>query len=486
MGKTRRNSDRVEAAGYVQFPLSDGAGFALGLVALIAILILCLATDALEAWGAPPGTPPPGTEAGSHAASGLDLPRPDPSVPATLRPEQEAVALQQEELQLAQRFIDEFPGKADPLSIMANVLYRHGKASEALSFLEQARQISPRRTDIYIRMAELAFKQGELEETLAHYRRALDIQPQRPNVYSNVGNTLMMLGRYDEAVAALHRETRISPQASFAYFLLGQIYAQQGEYQKARESYEQAIRIKPRYANAYYGLVTVCVRLDQAEQAQVYQETFKQLKAQERKGQKGRKIAYEDAVETRKNAAITHISIGGIYRKIRKFDRAEAILKRAVRLDSENVVVYLELASLYQQQKQPAKALAMHQQVTALRPDSPLSYLMVGILSAHLRQYDAAERALEKMISLAPKKSDGYRELARLYLKTGKKSARARQLAQKAVALAPLATNHFVLGWAHYASGDHAQALSLVRQALEQDPDNLSYQRLYQTILQGR
>jgi len=437
---------------------------------LMGTLILCGATRGFKVLGSLPPAEDSRSERTSQAL---------PSQSA------DQVALQQAELQLAQRFIDDFPGKADPLSIMANVLYRHGKANEALTFLQRAREISPKRADIYVRMAELSFKRGELEETISHYSRALDIQPRLPNAYSNMGNALMMLGRYDEAITALQREIQISPAGSFAFFLLGQTYAQQRDYARARENYKRAIEIKPDYANAYYGLVTVCTRLEQAEQAQAYLETFRQLKAAERKGQKGRKIQYDDFTETQKNAAITYISIGGIYRKVGKLDQAETILKRAAGLDPRNVVCFLELASLFQKQGRIPQALAMHKQVTEIKPDYPVSYLMIGILSAHLQQYDAAEKALQKMITLAPAKSDGYRELARLYLKRGKNTAQAKQLAQRAVALAPIATNHFVLGWAHHASGDPAQAQALVERALEQDPDNLSYQRLYKLVLQG-
>jgi tetratricopeptide (TPR) repeat protein len=89
------------------------------------------------------------------------------------------------------------------------------------------------------------------------------------------------------------------------------------------------------------------------------------------------------------------------------------------------------------------------------------------------------------MIRLFPQASDGYRELARLYLKNARKTARARKLAEKALALDASAANYFMLGWACHASGDRASALAATKRALELEPDNSECQRLYQAIQRG-
>ena len=81
--------------------------------------------------------------------------------------------------------------------------------------------------------------------------------------------------------------------------------------------------------------------------------------------------------------------------------------------------------------------------------------------------------------------SDGYRELARLYLQTRKNTAQARQLAEKALALEASAANYFMLAWACTVGGDNTAALPAVRRALELEPENPDCQRLYRMIQQG-
>ena len=109
---------------------------------------------------------------------------------------------------------------------------------------------------------------------------------------------------------------------------------------------------------------------------------------------------------------------------------------------------YLGLASLYQASKQPAKALQTFTKIRELQPDAAINYLMIGILSAQTKQWDAAEAAFQKYIQLAPKTSTGYRQLAQLYLTRREQLSLARQLAGKALSLETSAVNYFVFGCA--------------------------------------
>jgi len=401
-----------------------------------------------------------------------------------LRTEQDVIALKKEELKLAEELIGNFPDSDEPLVVMGNVLYRQGNVIEAMEFWNKALKVNPKRADVYRSMASLSMKKGQFAEVIRQYRKALEIEPQLPDVYSNMGHALMMAGRPEEAIKALEREIQISPNSGFAYFLLGQAYLQRKEYEKAKENYEAALKINPEYTNAYYGLASVFAKLGNLDKAKEYSESFKKLKAEERKSLKGRKIKYDDFVETQKTAAITYVNIGRVYRENGKLIKAEELLKQATGLDPNNIVCFLELGTIYQISKQPSKALQMYKKISEIQPESPVSYLVIGILSAHLKRFDDAEKAFRTLITLAPQKSDGYRELARLYLKTGQKLPQARQLAEKALALEANAANYFVLSWACYANGDIANALPTIKRAVELDPGNQQYQLLYKQIQQ--
>ena len=402
-----------------------------------------------------------------------------------VRTEQDIVALKKKEMELAEELVQEFPDSDESLTVMGNLCYRHGNAAEAVKLWTKALEINPKRANLYMSIGNVSLKKGEFAEAVTQYRKAVEIQPRLPDAHGNMGLALKMSGRLPEAIDALQEEIKISPDSGFAYYLLGQIYQQQEEYEKATQSYEAAIKIEPEYANAYYGLATIRAKLGDTDQAKEYSAKFKDLKAEARKDAMDRRMQYDDAYNAQQNAAITYINVGRMYRDSGKLQKAETLLKQAAGLDPNNVVSFLELASLYQAQKQQAKALQMFKKIAEIEPDSAISFVMIGILSAHFKQFDDAEQAFRKVIALAPRSPDGYRELARLYLKTGRELPQARQLAQKAVALEASAANYFVLGWAYHSNGDATNALPAVKRAIELDPGNANYRRLHAAIRGG-
>jgi tetratricopeptide (TPR) repeat protein len=356
---------------------------------------------------------------------------------------------------------------------------------EALVFLKKALKANPQRADIYLHMAQIAVDMGQFEQAIAHYRQILRLQPQNSDVLSKLADTFMMLGKPEEAIEVLKEEIRISPGSSNAHFTLGQAYLQQKQYQQARESYEAAINIEPDFARAYYGLAMVHSRLGNPDQAQAYTERFKTLKASDRQRSQQDKTQYDDFAVAQRRAAITYMDIGHMYLDQGYANKAEYLLKQAVGLDPNNIMCIFELASLYNTNGAPAKALQLYKKINQIHPNSPMNYYMIGIVSVRLEQFDDAEAAFNTVIRLTPKSSNGYRELAGLYLKTGKKILQARQLAEKAVALQPSAANYYILGWARNSNGDKAAALSAAKQALALEPGNPIYQSLYKRVQLG-
>ena len=399
-----------------------------------------------------------------------------------LRSEQEVAALKEEEISLAKQLLRDFPGHVDALIHMAGVYHRQGNAIESLAILHQALQASPQRSEIYLRMTEISMEKGELERTVAEYQEALRLQPRMPDALSKMANALNMLGKQEEAIAALKIAIQTSPGRGYPHFLLGQTYLQQKDYQKDRESYEKAIQFQPDEAKAYYGLAQVHTRLGNSDQAQKHSERFRELKAEGRRGQISRKSRYDDRTAAQKRAALTHLEIGRMYRDQGEIHQAEELIKQAIGLDPNNVVCYMELAAIYNTHGASAKALHLFKRVREIQPDNPTSYLMMGIVSAHLNRPDEAEAAFNTLIRLAPQMSDGYRELARLYLQSRKKTPQARQLAEKALALEANAANYYMLARACTVGGDDATALPAIKRALELEPENPDYQRLYRMM----
>lgn len=396
--------------------------------------------------------------------------------------EQEVAALKEEEIRLVETLMRDFQDSIDAILLMGNVRAGHGDAVGAFKFWRKALELEPRRADVYQSMGRFAMAKGQYQEAISHWRKALEIDPQISGVHNGIARALMGLGKQAEAIEELKKDIQVSPNSSFSYFLLGQGYLQKKEYEKAKENYAKAIALQPNLTNAYYGLFTVCSRLRQRAEAKKYMALFKKLKAEDMKVLKDRNDARDDAAAMQKNAAETYMHAGRIYQAKGNIAKAEQLMKKAAALDPENTICLMRLASLYQMTNRTADALQMHKRISELEPENPVCYLNIGSASAQLKRFDAAEEAFRKAIALAPKSSDGYRELATLYLQMGEMVPQARALAEKAVSLEPVAANYFVLSWACDKNGDTANALSAVKRAVELEPNNLRYQRIYELI----
>jgi len=399
-----------------------------------------------------------------------------------LSPEQEVAVLKKEELELAERLIQDFPNSINPTMLMGNLWERHGDAARAMEYFDKVLEQDPERLDVYKSIGWFFMHKEQYEQAIGYWQKALEIDPNIPGVHNNIALALMGQNKQSQAIEELEKDIQISPRSSFSYFLLGQLFLRQKEYEKARNNYEKAIEIQPNYTNAYYGLFTLSARLKQQDKAKEYMAVFKKLKAEDMKILKDRNEAVDDLIDMRKGAAKTYLLTGQMYQAGGNFQKAEELLKRATTLNPNNILCLERLASLYLTSNRLTDAIGLYKKISEIVPKDPLCHLNIGILSMRLKQLNNAEEAFRKVIEVAPGFSGGYCELAQLYLKTGRGFPEARELAEKAVALEPTALNYFVLSWACDMNGDSENAIKAIVRAIQLEPANVKYRNVYEHI----
>ncbi|MHC4692856.1 MAG: tetratricopeptide repeat protein [Planctomycetota bacterium] len=411
----------------------------------------------------------------------VEQPKPS-TIPSKLTIEQDIVALKKEELEFAEKLIRDFPNSEDPLVLIGNVYRKQGNSAEAEKYWKKALALNPARPDVYNGMGWAAFEKGEYEKAIEFWRTALEINPQTPAIHNSIAQTLILLGRYDEVIKEAEEELKISSTSGLSYFLLGQGYLKLKEYDKAKKYYETAIELEPDYMNAYYGLFTVCSRLKLQDEAKKYLATFQKLKAEDAKVLMDRNKAFDDVVVIREMLAETYSEAEYIYYNSGNFEQAEKLLLRAVSLDPNNTEYLMKLGFLFQSSNRLQDSLKMYQKAGEIEPDNMVSRLNTGVVLIQLKQFGNAEKIFREVITSAPKLSGGYRELAHLYLITGRNLAEALKLAKTAVALEEAAENYFILSWAYDRNGDVVNAGSTLKRAVELEPGNLRYRRMYEQI----
>ena len=162
--------------------------------------------------------------------------------------------------------------------------------------------------------------------------------------------------------------------------------------------------------------------------------------------------------------------------------RAEELWLTATKHDPKHAACRTLLARYYQKAGKVADALLQYQALARVQPGNAGYYRQIGFLQARLGNFPAAEMSLKKMVEVAPESGTSYRALAKFYLNTNRQLVQAESLARRAVELEPVADSFFVLGWAGAKNGRFSEARKALTKAIQLDPDNVTYRKLYQSI----
>jgi tetratricopeptide (TPR) repeat protein len=219
------------------------------------------------------------------------------------------------------------------------------------------------------------------EEGIAEYRKALELKPGLEAAEVNEGLLLFRQKRAAEALPLLEDAASQKPQDFQARYYLAQCQLETGALAKAAENFRGALEINRKSAAAELGLAHALARDGKLGEAGI-------------------------------TAAAPHF-------------------RQAAQLDAGHRDALLELADLYQRNKQTAEALAIYREF----PDDPLFAERAGELMLRNNQSAEAIPALEQAYAQAP--TDANRvALAMAYQFSGK-SDKALPLFEKAAAAEP-------------------------------------------------
>jgi len=169
-------------------------------------------------------------------------------------------------------------------------------------------------------------------------------------------------------------------------------------------------------------------------------------------------------------------NLGLAYYTVDSLDKAERIYKRAIKLDDQNIDLYINLAALYLKKNQfdlaekyaimgirikPENALlnynlgkayyAMKQfdkaekpfEIAVSRTPNPKWFITLGYTYLQNKRFDGAEAALNESIRLNPRDPIAWSLLGRVYYQT-KDFEKAEKVSKEAVKLNPLTTDAYI------------------------------------------
>ncbi len=299
--------------------------------------------------------------------------------------------------QALQAAIAAIPASGRAHYVLARVYQRQAKQSEALRELQIAITFAPLVgvNGLYQTIGALAAARQDFDAAIAAYSSRVDLQPNDAGAHQDLGDTYARLGRSDEAFAELSVSLMLDPSRAAAHASLAQLHLRNAQYEAAASEARRAVDLDPGHRQARYSLGTALVRLGRAEEGQKELEEFQRLQSL-------------DAA-----ARARDLELGGLRREATissaagDHQKAVALLRKALQLEPDNAVSYLNLGMALVLAGQPAEAVEQLTKAASLNAPIEVhrqlaeAYAALGRAADNRREMDIYEQAKRSRLRTA-------------------------------------------------------------------------------------
>ena len=266
---------------------------------------------------------------------------------------------------------------------LAEELYALGFNGQAKRLYQGLLGRYPEQGDLATALADIAVSDGDADAALNYLSR---IQPDDPAYVQSLisaADVYQSLGLYEVSEQKLLTAKRLAPKEPVVTFALGEFYFDWGHFGQAIAAYNELL------AGGTKELAGVNV---EARLAASLAQT----------GQ------YEDAVAAYEDVGVDALDLngrfelGGLYLQLHDPAKAIANLQVVIDTDPSYANAYLPLATAYEAQNQPEKALDTVQAGVMVDDTNPDLYALGGKLALSEDNPDLAETYLQKALKIDP------------------------------------------------------------------------------------
>ena len=232
-------------------------------------------------------------------------------------------------IELLEQSVKQDPNFAASQAVLADAYLRRYQATKVREWLAKADQMAqrslqldPREAQVHITMGRLYRATGDPAKAVTEFQNAIALDPMSVSAYNNLATAFIDARRPADAENAYLQAVRIRPSYWPAYSNLGVFYMNRGEYAKAVEPLSLVVKLTPDYVEGHTNLGTLYYFMNRFDEA--LEEFGKSLAA--------------------RPTTIALSNRGAIYHFKGEYERARDDYLRAIELESNNPVLWGNLA----------------------------------------------------------------------------------------------------------------------------------------------
>ena len=290
------------------------------------------------------------------------------------------------------------------------------------------------------------------------------------------------------AIAFLEDFLQRNPSAREAELLLARALVGERRYADAKQHFNRLLEVYPNSPDVVYAIAILALQQDDKALAETHLKHFVTLRGPDKStayyylGQlaedgrrNGEALTHYAQVVSGENYLSAQIRRARLLAQQGQLDQARDVLRNAKTEGAEQGVQLLVAeASLLREAKRVQEAFDLLESRLAEQPEQPDLIYETALLAERLNNVELMDARLRRLIELRPDNPQAYNALGYAYADRNERLAEARQLIEKALALAP--DDGFILdsmGWVLYRQGDLAGALTYLERsyAKREDPE---------------
>jgi len=351
--------------------------------------------------------------------------------------------------------------KNDPQNGYAH--YQLGLAFDLLGNTQRAEQewrdaarLRPDLAEAHRVLAGSAIRRGDASVLAQEADQIIALQPGAPDGYLFRAIAEIDRKKYALADDFIRRSLEKDPRNTTAYVQRGNLRVAQGQMAEAQKSYQQALDIDANSTDALGGVLNTWLKQNQPEKALA--------------------VATEQSAKNPNNTGF-HIMVGQLL-LTQKNDPvgAQREFQKAVDLDRNNTEAMVKLGMVQNQQGASDKALQTYMEGAKNQPRQIVFPLLAGGVYQDRHDWDKAKQMYQRALEIQPENPIASNNLAYVMLQQGGNVDVALAMAQTARRQLPDNPNSAdTLGWAYYQKGVYTSAISLCKEAVDKDKENLTY-----------